>query len=484
MSTLKSTLLIPIRLISLLLSVNSTFAQPDTLWTRTYGGSLTDCFSNMQLTQDGGIIMIGYTYISNDNSDFWLIKTDLDGDTIWTKTYGGDSYDYGLSVRQTQDGGYIVAGVSSIINYFDAYLIKTDSLGNIMWDHTYIGDDMYFCYCAIPTSDSGYIMTGFTEYSIYNLKDLLLIKTDDTGNQLWMQTIDNDFWDVGCDILQTSDNDYIIAGHSGDSIYEDIILVKTDSLGNILWQNTFGGDYDERGFSLQSTNDGGIIIAGRTSSFGSGMADIYLIKTDSGGNELWSRTYGGSFFDAGWSVKQTLDEGFIIGGYISPTYQDNPNVYIIKTDSLGNPQWDKTIGGDGDDRSICLQIIEDGYLIAGNTNSFGNGGYDFYLIRLDAEGTLVEDFGNNPPADFTLYPPYPNPFNSSITIAFDLHSASEVELTIYDIQGREITALDSGGWVLGKNTAVWDASDCSSGVYFVHLTAGEYQKTQKLVLMK
>ncbi|MEO0049813.1 MAG: hypothetical protein ABIK42_01550, partial [candidate division WOR-3 bacterium] len=180
--------------------------------------------------------------------------------------------------------------------------------------------------------DGGYIIAGGTEYDVY------LIKTDANGNLLWERTFGGENDDWGCSVQQTSDGGYIIAGFTmsfgaGDW---DVYLIKTDGNGNLLWERTFGGENDDRGYSVQQTSDEGYIIAGYTWSFGAGRADVYLIKTDDNGNPLWQKTFGGSSWDDGFSIQQTLDGGFIIAGSTGSFGAGNCDVYLIKTDSEGN----------------------------------------------------------------------------------------------------------------------------------------------------
>jgi len=167
----------------------------------------------------------------------------------------------------------------------------------------------------------------------------------------------------------------------------DAWLIKTDSVGNEKWSTTFGGSDWDWAWSVQQTSDGGYILAGRTYSFGAGSCDAWLIKTDSLGNEEWSRTFGGSDVEGAWSVHQTSDGGYILAGYTGSFGAGSSDAWLIKTDSLGNEEWSRTFGGSHFEHAYSVQQTSDrGYIMAGYTDSFGPGGFDAWLIKTDSLG--------------------------------------------------------------------------------------------------
>ena len=359
-------------------------------WNRTFSGLGDDCGRSVQQTTDGGYIITGYTSsFGAGSSDVYLIKSDENGNLQWSKTFGGTDGDCGHSVQQTTDGGYIITGYTSSFGTGrgDLYLIKTDASGNLQWNKTFGGSGYDYGESVQQTTDGGYIIAGHAWSFGADYSDLYLIKTDASGNLQWNKTFERSF---GYSVQQTFDGGYIVAGSAFpfgvDS--DDVYIIKTDENGNLQWSKTFGGLYSDHGHSIQQTTDGGYIIAGYTYSFGTGGGDVYLIKTDENGNLQWSKTFGGTDGDWGWSVQQTSDGGYIIAGWTKSFGAGSTDVYLIKTDENGNLEWSKTFGGTDEDGGKSVQQTSDGgYIIAGWASSFGAGNADVWLIKVKGELT-------------------------------------------------------------------------------------------------
>ena len=302
-------------------------------------------------------------------------------------TFGGTVIDGGSSVQQTTDG-YIITGFTYSFGNGgrDVYLIKTDGSGIEQWSQTFGGTDDDVGYSVQQTAD-GYIITGWTDSFGNGGRDVYLIKTDGSGIEQWSQTFGGTGDDAGYSVQQTTDGGYIITGWttSFGNGSSDVYLIKTDGSGIEQWSQTFGGTDDVGGRSVQQTADG-YIITGWTTSFGNG-SDVYLIKTDGSGIEQWSQTFGGSGDDGGSYVQQTTDGGNIITGWTDSFGNGGYDTYLIKTDGSGTEQWSQTFGGTVDDGGRSVQQTTDGgYIITGYTDSFGNGSYDVFLIKTDSNG--------------------------------------------------------------------------------------------------
>ena len=263
----------------------------------------------------------------------------------WQKTFGGKNDDEANSIQQTTDGGYIVAG-------------STESLG-----------------------------TGG--------KDVYILKLNSKGEIEWQRIFDGGSNDQATSIQQTTDGGYIVAGWTesfGFGYYTDIYILKLNSKGEVEWQKTFGGEYDDGAKSIKQTTDGGYIVAGWTKSFGSGEGDVYILKLDSKGEVEWQKTFGGKYDDEANSIQQTTDGGYVVAGWTksfgSAWWED---VYILKLNSKGDLEWQKTFGGGDDDVATSIQqTMDGGYIVAGWTKSFGSGGEDAYILKLDSKGEIEE----------------------------------------------------------------------------------------------
>ena len=357
-------------------------------WVRTFGGAGQDGGYSVQQTADGGYIITGRTLDNFGGDGLWLIKTDSAGNRVWDRIFGGEGADWGHSVQQTTDGGYIITGYTQDnLGGKDVWLIKTDSAGNRVWDRTFGGSGQDGGNSVQQTADGGYIITGYT-LDNFGGDDLWLIKTDSFGNKVWERIFGGKGHQQGDSVWQTTDGGYVITGRTLDNFGgDDLWLIKTDSFGNTMWDRIFGGEGADWGHSVQQTADGGYIIAGYTRDDFGGK-DLSLIKTDSLGYKEWGRAFGGAGQEEGHSVQQTADGGYIIAGYTLDDFGGD-DLWLIKTDSFGNKVWERAFGGAGQEVGFSVQqTTDEGYIITGYTlDNFG--GDDLWLIKTDKNGDLV-----------------------------------------------------------------------------------------------
>jgi len=378
----------------------SSLTPSQTTWAKTHGGANDDVAHSIMQTSDGGFIVAGETSSAGAGfADFWIIKLYPNGEIDWQKTFGGINDDVAKSIQQTSDGGYIVAGQSfSFGNLLgDIWILKLKPNGEIDWQIIYGGPgSSSIANCIRQTSDGGFIVAG--ETSSGGRADVWVLKLDANGNPQagWPKTTyGGTSRDAANSVQQTSDGGYILAGetYSFGAGNADVWILKLDAGGNLQtgWPKTYGGIGYDIARSIQQTSDGGYIVAGETSSSGAGSADVWVLKIDADGNVQtgWPKTYDGVYRDAANSIQQTSDGGYIVAGETSSSAGDNAELWILKLNARGDILWQKIYGGSKDEiaRSI-RQTSDGGFIVAGETSSFGAGGADFWILKIDENGNI------------------------------------------------------------------------------------------------
>lgn len=310
----------------------------------------------------------------------------------WTRSYGGQADDAAFAVAQTTDGGYILAGKTDSFGFGEsaAYLVKVNARGFTQWEHTYGGHGSDEAAGVDQTSDGGYIIVGTTNSFGPGNDSVYLVKTDAQGEMEWENTYGGKFDDRAFAVQETQDGGYILAGVTGSFVASPrMYLVKTDAGGNVEWQNHYGGSGDDRAWAVQQTSDGGFIITGQTTSFGPGGRSMYLVKTNSSGAVEWETTHGGSGDDLANSVRQTRDGGYIMAGWTKSHGPDDRSAYLVKTDANGALEWEASFDGGGESSANSVWQTEDGgYVVAGYTDSLGEGRLSLYLLKTNGLGAL------------------------------------------------------------------------------------------------
>lgn len=300
--------------------------------------------------------------------------------------------DWANCVQPTVDGGYVIAGVIWGMGGMQSavYLVKTDAHGGKLWCKTFGQGDVNRGNSVQQTLDLGYIVAGTIWPKDEKHSDIYLVKTDPDGNAIWSRTYGGSWRDEGHSVRQTTDGGYVIAGQTdsfGDG-NEEVYLMKTDAEGNLVWGKTFGGEGRDRGESVRQTSDGGYIVVGTTWPFDTRYSDVYMLKTDPDGREIWHKTFGERYGDHGFSVEQTRDGGYIVvGNTWLVGRMGQSRIYLLKTDGKGGKVWVKTFGGEGPayGHSVC-RTTDGGYIVAGKTEDMDGGDDDIYLIKTYGDG--------------------------------------------------------------------------------------------------
>lgn len=312
----------------------------DSLWTRTYGGNADDVGGSVAQTSDGGFVLAGWTEVSQQSSgDLLLMRMDAVGDTLWTRRIGGPRSENGSSIQQTQDGGFIVAGTtrSTSDQKGDLWLVRTDMNGETLWTRTFgtaAGEDGN---SVRQTTDGGFVVAGIA-WSWDGMKSsALLVRTDADGNELWTRTYGGGYRDGASAVRQTPGGGYVIVGTTEASqlVSADLLLIKTDASGNVEWQKALGRPGWQHGHSIEATSDGGYIVAGYANPFTGSHDGAWLAKVDAAGDITWDAVFGGPGFADGVAAFEAPGGGYLMAGSHYPDTTNVSNVWVIKTDAVG-----------------------------------------------------------------------------------------------------------------------------------------------------
>ncbi len=306
----------------------------DTMWTLTAGGTDFDAGECVIETPDQGILASGLTYsFGAGNSDVFIVKTDSLGNIQWQKTYGGAIADEIYSITPYRDG-YMLAGrtYSYGAGNFDVYLIAIDYNGDTLWTRTYGGAITDGANSIKPTADGGFVVTGYTYSYGHGNYDAYVLKLDSLGNLQWQTFLGGSDDDVGTDAVETADGGFLIAGYSYtfSNGADDFYVAKIDSLGNLIWQNHYGGSSSERAFKIEKLPGENFLIGGYTSSFGHGGDDAYFIAINSSGNLVWDTTFGGSNDDGMKDFVKTPAGDFVFAGHTESFGHGGADVYAVR----------------------------------------------------------------------------------------------------------------------------------------------------------
>lgn len=389
---MKRTIAIILLLLLYTAGIRAQVIPPDTLWTFTFGEAGFDEGRAVVPASDGGYVITGsYTFVS---SKVFLVKTDSLGTPLWERNYGGIGTDEGYDVRETADGGFIIAGATTSFGagMSDVYLIRTNSTGDTLWTRTFGTDLDDKGFSVRPTIDGGYIITGYAAEEIDGT-ELYLIKADSLGNMEWESFHGGSMDDYGYNVEETTDGGFIVTGSK--SSFQDssnVYLLKINAAGDTtIIEQDYGAEGADEGKGVIPTADGGYIITGYTSSgITDEPPDIYLIKTDHRGDTLWTNTYGGDDADEGFAIYPTIEGGYIITGYTASGGTDSYQAILISVDDQGNEIWTKYMGGTGNEGCYSIKQSDDGtYIAAGFTDSYGAGGSDAWLVRVNSHHDVI-----------------------------------------------------------------------------------------------
>ncbi|MDP7527660.1 MAG: hypothetical protein QF852_08570 [Candidatus Marinimicrobia bacterium] len=371
---------------------------------RTFGTTFYDYGWGVDETFDGGAIIVGAKeYRSDRTRDILLVKVDENGFGLWEKSFGGSNNEEGYAVKQCMDGGFILAGYSTSYGAAaDIYVVKTDPYGIKEWDKVYGGNNLDRAYEIIETHDGHFIIVGVTNSPgiSHGNDDIWLQKIDGQGNTVWRNAYGESNHEVGYDVVELPDGGFLVLGYKNfyDVSGKDIYLIRTDSVGTIVWAKTYGSSmvFDEIGYSIHEAYPSGYLICASTNSRDNGWFDPQVIKIDYDGNMQWSAIYNGSGRShTRWVATPTYDGGAAIIGtttYYHTNEGDNEDIYLIKIDQQGQELWNIAFeGGDSDWGWSIVETCINDLLIVGSTKSYGRGLFDIILMNTNEFGAFDLD---------------------------------------------------------------------------------------------
>lgn len=465
---------------------SSAIAGAQTGFIKNYGGSGTDSGRCIEITSDGGYMVAGHTTTNSAGfADLYVLRLAANGDTLWTKKFGGNGVEQGFTIQRVSDGNYIICGyTTSFSNAEQGYLLKIDEGGNKLWEKNFGGAGSEHIEAAYETSDGGIIMVGNTTSAPAVSSDVYLVKTDASGNEQWSKNIGGTGFDYGNVVQPTSDGGYAIIGitYSKGAGNGDYWFIKTDASGNVQWDKTYGGPQVDEGKNIRQTSDGGYIITGDTDSKGAGMSDVWVIKTDASGNMTWEKTYGGNDKDVSKMIEPTTDGGYIIAAISRSFGKVNPDGWIIKTNATGDTLWTRFYGGPEHEHFYSVKATADGgYVAVGHSDSYGQALMEqVFVVKMDGNGLIPTGIEDAPYAIKNMSV-YPNPSNGVFEVELDLNGAPWADVKLVNASGQVVLSerIENKTGTFHKKL---DLSGFAKGLYMLNVSVNEQQTTKKVML--
>lgn len=505
------------------------FAQtPSIEWQKSLGGSGNDYANSITQTSDGGYVVAGYTNSvdgdvvgNHGGDDVWVVKLSPTGVVEWSKALGGTGNEVATYVIQSADGGYVIAGFSSSNDgdvtgnhgNDDAWVVKLDSAGNLLWQKSLGGNNNDAATAIQQLADGGYIVgcyaisenNGDVMIS-HGAAEYWVVKLSSTGSIEWSLCLGGQSYDYAHDIHQTSDGGFIVGGNSysvdgnvtGNHGNMDYWVVKLDTIQQLEWQKALGGTGTDLLSSVIQTNDGGYITTGHVYSqdgdvAGSGfhgpfMNDFWVVKLNNTGVIQWKRALGGSGNDLAQSIQQTADGGYIVFGFTTSLDGDVTNnhgyydYWMMKLDSLGNTQWQKTFGGTNQDgyNTITQQVdgahsiqqtTDLGYVFAGYSKSndgdvtVNHGNFDYWVVKVGFSTGINQ-------ALFENVKVYPNPSSNKVYV--NAGSTIKIKsLSVCNFLGQTLETT---------NESSIDVSQFPQGLYLIKIVTDQGTVVKKVLV--
>ncbi len=449
-----------------------------------YGDSSGDG-NSLIINSSNNYIIAGKKHTTNSDQ-FTICELNISGDTLWQKDYGTILQEEANQIIETYDGGYALVGYSAewLDSYSSIYFIKTTNTGTLAWTKQIGGLGHETANSIIQTDAGEYYIAGSSSYNTNGLFDFLLVKTDVNGDTIWTKKYGGSLNEKASSMRQTVDGGFIISGYTESYVPDstNIYLVRVDSNGDTVWTKHYGGSLEEISSSVRETSDGGYVLTGSTQSFGVANENLYVIKTNSNGDTMWTKTYGQpDRYSKGNDIIQTNDGGYAIAGLIKTASSNGGyDLYIIKINEVGMLEWESefkiepsiSLFTSSDGRSI-LQTPDGGFAISGKW--YSGSGSELLFVKLNSNGTVRT---NELPSN-SLCKVFPNPFSQSTILQCENSGTEDYILTLFDREGRNLRTVKT----VSSDHIEIERGNLASGIYFYQLRSNrEIIATGKFII--
>jgi hypothetical protein len=456
------------------------WAQVDSVWSRTYGGAGGELLTDLCGGPDGGTLLCGFTNSSGAGfDDLYLISLNAQGDTLWTRTYGGPGNERCGSLVRRDEGGYFATCFTGSFggDLGKIWVMRLTDAGDTLWSHAFEAQLIYSCPHVALAADGGCML------AVSGGADVELVRYAANGDSLWSRRYGSRTIEECHDLIRTSDGGYLLGGltYAGRAASSNCWLLRTNADGDSLWQTIFGRDGEESISALLESADGHIYAVGPGTPLDGQTIQVWLTKLSARGDSLGSVDAGTDTVTFGEDLLETADGGMLIAGGSRISFNSPTRFWLKEFNSDLSPRWDRVWGDNQMNWPERLLAQPNGFLFASTLEAGPAGGTDYFLQSFGT-AEAAEPKPRIPEA-FALSN-YPNPFNPQTEIEFKLPREEKVSLTVYNVFGQQVATLIHGTLAAGTHHALFDGASQPSGIYFYSLSAGTTVQTRKMILLK
>jgi hypothetical protein len=358
-------------------------------WQIAFGGTSKDIAYGVVAAEEGSVIVVGQCRsYGKGRDDILAMKVDRKGKTLWKKTFGRKRKDIAYAITRTADGNFVAVGESRSFSKLgdpDVYVVKFDTNGNLIWENTFGGEMRDFAKSVVATGDGGVLIAGSSESFGDDYLDAYILKVNKNGKEEWAKVLGGERDDIANSIALTADGGFVIAGVTQSYGYQskDYYIVRFDKHAKQRWTKVYGEESEDIAKGVVATKDGGCVVTGATKSYGSKRNDVMVIKVAANGKLIWQRLFG--YKEKEWmnAIAKTDDGGFMMAGVTDSFGHGEFDFYVMQLDQEGHSLWSPVYGGEDDDVAHALTRTTDGdYVVVGSTKSYGKGKEDYFIVKL------------------------------------------------------------------------------------------------------